>query len=654
MRKENATFKTKFISESGSYLINSDYFAFVELKDYACYCIADGIDNDQHAESAKMAVTELITAFTENPGMSKGKCKKYLNIAHRVLLKESKEIRLEVSMVVVLTDYKKFRYAHAGNARLITIRNGNIKFRTKDTSLSQRMADNEEIPIDQVAGHEERHNLYSYLGQPGRFSPVFSKKRKLEDGDIICLLTRGIWESVGDAEILDSIDGASEPETVCTNMEDIVLSHQRTLLENYTIATVFVDKVYNNPKAGKIRKVVKIVSTVLVTVLMVCLTIFFMKYRSNKKNAEQMLTLKERGITYLNELNYAAADGQFDEAVELADKIKAGKNSKMNTAKQTVLVYDAVSGYLTEAEQAVAEGEYKKAANKYGAALGKSEELKNEYGENTDYDKAIGTYKTYAENMRDGTEALSAYNYDAASETFEAAAKAADSIDDTAKRDVANDNLRTVNGEKAMLDAASFESSGQALMDQKLYVQAKTQYQTALELYQLAKEDYNVANADSRISLVNIKLDNIEENIKKQTTQELEAEADSYIQKGNEAQHSGNFDEAAEYFATAKEIYAQTGNVSQAMNAGSKQEGAQYGPDQQQALQSVLDGMSYMACGDYESAIDELGNARDAYNNLGDTSSATAVGNTITSLQQLQKALYSEDNAVPDPVDVTN
>lgn len=162
------------------------------------------------------------------------------------------------------------------------------------------------------------------------------------------------------------------------------------------------------------------------------------------------------------------------------------------------------------------------------------------------------------------------------------------------------------------------------------------------------------SNADSRISLVNIKLDNIEENIKKQTTQELEAEADSYIQKGNEAQHSGNYDEAAEYFATAKEIYAQTGNVSQAMNAGSKQEGAQYGPDQQQALQSVLDGMSYMACGDYESAIDELGNARDAYNNLGDTSSATAVGNTITSLQQLQKALYSEDNAVPDPVDVTN
>lgn len=643
MRKENATFKTKFISESGSYLINSDYFAFVELKDYACYCIADGIDNDQRAESAKLAVTELITAFTENPGMSKGKCKKYIEIAHRVLLKESKEIRLEASLVVVLTDYKKFRYAHAGNARLIAIRNGNIKYRTKDTSLSQRMADNEEIPIDQVAGHEERHNLYCYLGQPGRFAPVISPKRRMEDGDIICLFTRGIWESVGDAEILDSIDGASEPETVCTNMEDIVLSHQRDLLENYTIATIFVDKVYNNPKAGKIKKIVKVVASLAMAVLTVCLTIFLVKYKTNSRNAEQMLTLKERGITCLNEMNYSSADSQFDEAVALADKIKAGKNSKMNTNKQLVFAYDAISGYLTEAEQAVTEGEYKKAANKYIAALAKAEELKTEYEEDIAYTEAIKTYQTYAESMRDGTEALNAYNYDAAAEAFETASKAADSIDDTVKRNVADDNLRTVNGEKAMIDAAAFESSGQALLDQKLYVQAKTEYGTALNLYQLAKEKYNVEAADSKISVVNIKLDNIEENIEKQTTQELEAEADSYIQKGNEAQHSGNYEEAAEYFASAKEIYAQTGNVSQEMNAGSKQEGAQYGPDQQQALQNVLDGMAYMACGDYESAIDELTAAKDAYTKLGDTASASAVANTISSLQQINAAADSSD-----------
>ena len=58
MRKENSEFKTKFISEPGSYLHNADYFAFVELKDYACYCIADGIDTDE-----KAVITAVTAAF---------------------------------------------------------------------------------------------------------------------------------------------------------------------------------------------------------------------------------------------------------------------------------------------------------------------------------------------------------------------------------------------------------------------------------------------------------------------------------------------------------------------------------------------------------------------------------------------------------------
>ena len=37
MRKENSVFRTKFISEPGSYIKNQDYFAFVELADFACY-----------------------------------------------------------------------------------------------------------------------------------------------------------------------------------------------------------------------------------------------------------------------------------------------------------------------------------------------------------------------------------------------------------------------------------------------------------------------------------------------------------------------------------------------------------------------------------------------------------------------------------------
>ena len=163
-------------------------------------------------------------------------------------------MRLEASMVVVISDYKNVRWAHAGNTRLVLMRNGRIKYRTKDTSLSQNMADKSEISLDQLETHEERHNLYCYLGQSGHFSPVISAKRKMDDGDILFLYTRGIWESVGDTELLDAADGVSEPEQVCTNMEDVVLSQQQGVLENYTIAAIFVNKVYRNPKASKNKK----------------------------------------------------------------------------------------------------------------------------------------------------------------------------------------------------------------------------------------------------------------------------------------------------------------------------------------------------------------------------------------------------------------
>ena len=52
-----------------------------------------------------------------------------------------------------------------------------------------------------LAKHEERNNLYAYVGQGDRFKPVISKKIKLENGDILALYTRGIWENLDSGEL---------------------------------------------------------------------------------------------------------------------------------------------------------------------------------------------------------------------------------------------------------------------------------------------------------------------------------------------------------------------------------------------------------------------------------------------------------------------
>lgn len=296
MRKDNSIFKTKFISEPGSCLQNADYFAFVELQDYACYCIADGIDDDRKRHSAELAVSAVINAFYEKSGMSKRLMKHYAKVAHKELLKETRDIRLEASILILVTNYKKLRWTNVGNTRLYHLRNGKVLHKSIDQSLSQNLAEQGEIPLDRIEQHEERHNLYCYLGQPGSFRPYVSPKIKLEDGDIVTLCTRGIWENIGVPEILDSVEEASEPEDVCAGIEDIILSQQMRWISNYTIACIYINKVYQNPKRKKIIKKVAMIGTPILIMLLVLLVVFMVQNVKKENKIKMMWQQINSGI----------------------------------------------------------------------------------------------------------------------------------------------------------------------------------------------------------------------------------------------------------------------------------------------------------------------------------------------------------------------
>ncbi len=110
MRKQNSTFKTAFISEAGSGLENNDYFAFVELEKYACYVIADGLNDLPDAESARLATQTIILAFEERPSIKKRAILSYLEAADKALAKADSKEKLKASVTVVVTDYAKARY----------------------------------------------------------------------------------------------------------------------------------------------------------------------------------------------------------------------------------------------------------------------------------------------------------------------------------------------------------------------------------------------------------------------------------------------------------------------------------------------------------------------------------------------------------------
>ena len=248
MRKQNSTFKTAFISEAGAELKNNDYFAFVELEQFACYVIADGLNDLPDAESARLATQSIILAFQTHPSMTKRAVLSYLEEANQALFTADSRERLKASVTVIVTDYAKVRYGHVGNTRLRLYRDGSVLESTQDMSLGTELVKEKKLTEDVLSRHEERNNLYSYLGKGKGLKPFVSKKRKLMNGDILAFYTRGIWENIDSGELDDVFSEAKgEPQECLDNVEDLLLSRQPGYLDFFSFASIFFVKVFLDP-----------------------------------------------------------------------------------------------------------------------------------------------------------------------------------------------------------------------------------------------------------------------------------------------------------------------------------------------------------------------------------------------------------------------
>lgn len=610
MRKDNSVFKTKFISEPGSFLRNSDYFAFVEMEDYACYCIADGIDDDRKRQSAEIAVSTVITQFSEKKKMSKRYLKKYIEAAHKELLKETKDVRLEASILILVTDYRKMRWVQAGNARIYHWRNGRILHKSADQSLSQAMADNGEISIDKIEQHEERHNLYCYLGQPGIFKPYISKKIKLMDGDIVTLCTRGIWENTGEAELLDAIEEASEPEDVCTGIEDIILSQRMKLISNYTMACTYMNKVYQNPKRKALIK--KIVMIAVPIVLVAAVMGGMIGFKAVKKNntINTMWELVDEGIINVSSNDMVEAEDNFSRVSNTYLSFTSNKDiksKKISTANSYCTLYS----YIQELN-AVEDNE-EKFKNLYIAyckllniangityindnkletidvEVVDCEKLDTSYLSDTakdTYDALIKKYEEEFEIIKEKAEAFELYN--ATKTLYDAAVQDKSDYVDVAKvQGTYNFNkseLGTNLGQlSAMVEEDSIKSEetfckavNQLLNDAgtlkyEIIAEAKEQLgneefengnlDAAKDYFQQAEDNYNKSGADHKDEIKDLQsaVSDIEDKQKESADEAKLEKANAQLEKANELYEKGDYDAAKAKYESLRKTYEKLG-----------------------------------------------------------------------------------------------
>lgn len=561
MRKQNSTWKAAFLSEAGSGLENNDYFAFVELERYACYVIADGL-NDLPAESAKLATETMIMEFQERPSIKKSALRSYIRAANRVLYEADSREWLKASVTVVVTDYEKLRFAYAGNTRLRIYRNGNVRFQSQDMSLGDTIGREKGLSEDAVAKHEERNNLYSYVGKGRGFMSAASKKIRMADGDIIALYTRGIWENLDSGELNDVFaEAGDDPRQSLDDIEDLLLSRQPGSLENYTFAVIFVDKVFRDPERKKrIKKTVKIVMVILLILLVICV-VFGILYQDRRKKIENMERSFTNVVEYIQDGNFVRAQEECRDALNYAEKLKDKESGEKISAYLKLL--EAVNA----ADEAYGAESYEDAQTGYAAALERSRYANHAAD---DYINArlerIADYLSVSDYIQLGDAFAQQGDYERAEEKYLAARNLATGIRFDAGRREAMEALEALYAlwseeleagnaqaqERAAeeVSAAQLAAEGDSAFSEGDYNGAVVYYTMALEKYVGLEDTVHAMLIQDKINSSSAKMEEIGEKT------EL---ALMYISVGRELEAAENFQEAKLQYLLAKSIYTELG-----------------------------------------------------------------------------------------------
>ena len=562
MRKQNSTFQSAFISEAGSELQNNDYFAFVELEEYACYVVADGLNDLPDTESAKLAIETALLSFQEHPSMRKNALLSYIKAANRALCKADQKERLKASVMIVVTNYEAFRYVYAGNTRLRLYRNGNRKEQSRDTSLSSDLGKETNLSEDVLAKHEERNNLYAYVGQGDRLKPVVSKKIKLENGDILALYTRGIWENLDGGELDDVFSEAKDdPKESLNDVEELLLSKQPKTLENYTFAAVFVDKVFTDPERKKKRKKIAIICIVVVVIILVIAAVIWFLHRSYIRLVEDMDRRYADTIEYIQDSNFIRAAEEAKEA--LADAEKLRNKEYISKISDYIKLIEAVN----KADEAYDGGNYEEAQNSYISARTRSR-----YADHAADDyinqklEHIADYLSVFDYIRLGDALNEQGDYDKAEEKYLQAKQLATGVyyEEGRKEAIsALEDLYQNRQEEAesvkqkAQEQAELEVSAAQLAAEGDKAFAEGDYDSASAFYAMAIEKYQELGDDVHVVLIQTKLDSCR--LKAEEIKEKEQQAQDYVNDGKQQADDGNYAEAKKQYLLAKNIYKELG-----------------------------------------------------------------------------------------------
>ena len=384
MRKLNSQFITTFVSEAGLDGQNGTYYGFVEMDGYYCMAVAEGYDGDGGLESAKLAVDTAIEAFVQKPSMKAGRIRACLKKAHRCLKEHSVRIRLKAGILLMVSDYTRFRYGVCGNVMLYAFRNAGIYHQSATHTVYQVMADRQTMSGEGVGPKEETANLYHYLGGSG--GATVSGKIRLQDGDMVLAVTEGFWNRVNRVELLDAYESIQSVEEFLGDLQELYLRGSMDSIPCCCLAAIEIKKAYKENTA--LKKKIWIWCLVILMILAIGGTAiaFFIRAKRRRQNEIRSTTsiYEDTGDQYMAGLNSLLAKQEYEKAAE--ENRKLDKNEERLAKERLLSDKINISVMTDQAGKSYAAKNFTQARDEYKNAL----EMAEKYEELVPLTQAIG------------------------------------------------------------------------------------------------------------------------------------------------------------------------------------------------------------------------------------------------------------------------
>ncbi|MBX3064229.1 MAG: Stp1/IreP family PP2C-type Ser/Thr phosphatase [Anaerolineae bacterium] len=201
-----------------------------ESQSVGLYAVADGMGGHQAGEVAsklavRTAIRQLVEAVTESDEPMPENYRVWLEqavaVANRVVRKtgDDQQKNLGTTLVIAVVVGNDVHIANVGDSRAYLVTPTKLRQITHDHTFVQMLVDSGTITPEQAAKHPRRNVLTQAIGAQDQ-ADIDLYDETLGADELILLCSDGLWETLGDEQILEIIRTAETPGAACQALVD--------------------------------------------------------------------------------------------------------------------------------------------------------------------------------------------------------------------------------------------------------------------------------------------------------------------------------------------------------------------------------------------------------------------------------------------------